>query len=90
MRSRMSPAFREQLRNLPGPIAAAAEKAFHIWRRDRNHPSIEFKLVKKKQRVWSARISLHWRALAAERSEGFLWFWIGSHAEYDRVLKTFK
>jgi hypothetical protein len=30
---------------------------------------------------------LHYRALAAEVTDGLVWFWIGSHADYDRLVK---
>lgn len=37
--------------------------------------------------MWSVRIGKGWRALASEEADGFVWFWIGSHAEYDSLLK---
>jgi hypothetical protein len=36
--------------------------------------------------VWSARVGSRHRALAIEVDDGLVWFWIGSHAEYDRLL----
>jgi hypothetical protein len=32
------------------------------------------------------RIGRSYRALATEVDEGLLWFWIGSHADYDRIV----
>jgi hypothetical protein len=60
----------------------AADKAFDLLKRDPRHPSLHFK---KLHEVWSARVGLHYRALAVEVSDGFLWVWIGTHAEYDRI-----
>jgi hypothetical protein len=37
---------------------------------------------------WSARVGLHHRALAVPSAHHAIWFWIGTHAEYDRILKT--
>ena len=33
-----------------------------------------------------ARLPDNIRALAVEVDEGLLWFWIGSHADYDAML----
>ena len=38
------------------------------------------------QRVYSVRIGRGWRALGYMTDNSMVWFWIGSHAEYDRLL----
>jgi hypothetical protein len=50
------------------------------------HPSLHFKKVGRTKSVWSVRVGDHYRALAREKPEGIVWFWIGSHAEYDQLL----
>ena len=47
-----------------------------------------FASFRKVGEVWSVRVVLHYRALANERKEGLVWFWIGPHAEYDRLLAS--
>jgi hypothetical protein len=47
------------------------------------HLSLQFKKVGK---VWSARVGSHYRAVATPIESGFLWVWIGTHAEYDKLL----
>ena len=47
------------------------------------HPSLHFKRI---GRFWSVRIGLHYRALAVQDGEDIVWFWIGHHAEYDRLI----
>jgi hypothetical protein len=42
--------------------------------------------LKKAGRFWSVRVGLHHRAVAVDAPNGLLWFWIGSHAEYDRLI----
>jgi hypothetical protein len=42
--------------------------------------------LKKAGRFWSVRVGLHHRAVAVDAPDGLLWFWIGSHAEYDRLI----
>jgi len=51
---------------------------------DPRHPSLQFKKVGK---FWSVRIGLRYRALAVETNDAYLWFWIGSHGEYDRLIR---
>ncbi len=60
-----------------------ADKAFGFLQADPRHPSLHFKKVDK---FWSARVGLHHRAVAVEASDGVLWFWIGPHSEYDRMV----
>ena len=70
---------------LPANIQELADKNFALLRADPNHRSLHFKKV---GRFRSARVGLQHRALAVEVDNGLLWFWIGSHAEYERMIKT--
>ncbi len=58
------------------------DKGYELLKRDPRHPSLHFKKLGK---FWSARVGMHHRALAVEVEDGFLWVWIGTHAEYDRL-----
>jgi hypothetical protein len=53
-------------------------------KRDPKYPSLHFKKV---GRYWSARVGAHYRAVGVESSDGIVWFWIGSHAEYDKLIR---
>jgi hypothetical protein len=64
-------------------IRELADKNFKMLKDYPSHPSLQFK---KAGKVWSARIGLHYRAVATQIEGGFLWFWIGTHAEYDKLL----
>jgi hypothetical protein len=68
---------------LPEHVRAAADRAFNTLKSDPRHPSLHFKKV---GRFWSARIGLHHRALAVEAPDALVWFWVGTHAEYDRIV----
>lgn len=70
---------------LPANIQELADKNFALLRADPNHPSLHFKKV---GRFRSARVGLQHRALAVEVRDGLLWFWIGDHSEYDRLIKA--
>ncbi len=68
---------------LPMAIRSLADKNFQLLRDNPAHPSLQFK---KAGKVWSARVGSHYRAVATPIEGGFLWVWIGSHAEYDKLL----
>jgi hypothetical protein len=68
---------------LPAHIRALADKNYSLLKRDPNHPSLHFRQV---GRYWSVRVGAHYRALGVNVKDGVLWFWIGSHAEYDRLI----
>jgi hypothetical protein len=68
---------------LPEATQKLADQNFQLLKRDPRHPSLQFKKV---GRYWSVRVGLRFRALATEIDDGYLWFWIGSHADYDRLI----
>jgi hypothetical protein len=79
-----TPDFWFRYRQLPQEIRDLAQKNFTLLRNDPAHPSLR---VKRIGGIWSARVGLHYRALARERAEGLVWFWIGHHSQYDLLLK---
>ena len=72
---------------LPESVKAQARKAYRLWRENPSHPSLHFKRVHSQEPIYSVRVSLGWRALALREGNAMFWFWIGSHAEYARLLK---
>jgi hypothetical protein len=84
MRHFASPAFWDAYSKLPEPVRELADKNYALLKSDPNHPSLHFKRI---GRFWSVHIGLRYRALATEIDEGLLWFWIGSPAEYDRLIR---
>jgi hypothetical protein len=80
---RASPHFWKHYRDLPPEIQRLADDNFKLLKSDPRHPSLHFKRV---GRFRSARVGLHYRAIAVEDGQDLLWFWIGHHAEYDRLL----
>jgi hypothetical protein len=64
-------------------IRNLADKNFELLQADIGHPSLQFKKCGK---VWSARVGSNYRAVATPIEGGFLWVWIGTHAEYDKLL----
>ena len=62
-----------------------ADKNFKLLKHDPSHPSLQFKLLGG-GKLYSTRVGLHYRALGLPRESGVHWFWIGTHAEYDRLV----
>jgi len=84
MRSLTTPEFWKAYAALPPDARDAARKTFRIWQQNPRHGSLKFQ---KRGRFWRVCIGPGYRALALRVPEGFLWFWIGAHDEYERILR---
>jgi hypothetical protein len=69
--------------SLPSPIRELADKSFTLLRENPQHPSLHFKKV---GQVWSARVGDAHRALAVPDGQDYIWVWIGTHDEYERLI----
>lgn len=87
MKSKTNHLFRQKYLQLPIEARRQARRAYQLWRRNPYHPSLQFKRVAQHDPIYSVRIGLHWRALAFVENDMATWWWIGSHAEYDTILK---
>jgi len=67
-------------------VQLLARKNYRLWRGNPRHPSLQFKLVGARNSVYSIRVGIGWRALGLEADGVIVWFWIGSHAEYERLV----
>jgi hypothetical protein len=79
-----APSFWETYERLPVNIRKLADQSYGILKSNPRHPSLHLKKIGKYR---SVRVSLHYRALAVEIPDGLLWFWIGTHDEYQRMIK---
>ena len=86
MNSRTTRRFRDLLSALPSRAQRQARAAYKLFQRDPAHPSLRFKLVHSTPPIYSARVGIGYRALGTLNGDKVAWFWIGSHAEYDRIL----
>ena len=84
MNHHASPAFWARYEALPGHVRATADKSFALLKQNPKHPSLHFKQV---GRYWSVRVGRYYRAVAVPVEDGMLWFWIGTHAEYERLIR---
>ncbi len=68
---------------LPSEVRALADKNYALLKSDSRHPSLHFKRIGK---LWSVRVGEHYRALGIDVEGGVCWLWIGTHAEYDKLV----
>lgn len=80
--------FRSLFAALPPAEQRAARKAYALWRADPAHPSLQFKKIHSTQPVYSIRVSLGWRAVGVRDGDSMIWFFVGPHAEYDRLIEN--
>ena len=80
-----SPAFWKGYEALPADAREIADKSFALLKSNPQHPSLHLKRV---GHYWSARAGKRYRALAVEVEDGLLWFWIGTHDEYERPVNV--
>ena len=69
---------------LPETVQRTADQCYELLKIDPSHPSLHFKKVGK---YWSVRVGQSYRALGVEVEKGILWFWIGTHAQYDKLIE---
>jgi len=74
---------------LPQPVQQQARAAYRQFQSDPSHPSLRFKKVHSTLPIYSARVSKNYRAVVQVEGNAVVWFWIGSHSEYDQLLRKF-
>lgn len=87
MRSHVTAEFRRLFRSLPDEVQQRARQSYLLWKENPGHPGVLFKRVHPHLPVYSVRIGIGWRAVGAREGETMIWFWIGSHADYDALLR---
>ena len=78
--------FRKAFRQLPEQIKRQAKEAYKLFRENTQHPSLRFKHVHPTIPIYSVRVSIHYRALGVRGEDVIIWFWIGSHADYKKLI----
>jgi len=85
VKHRASKKFWRFYAELPESIRKLADENYTLLKSDPRHPSL---CLKKVGPFWSVRVGIHYRAAAVQEGEDLVWFWIGHHSEYDRLLRT--
>ena len=87
MTSRTTARFRKLFKELPPRIQRQARRAFRVFQQNPRHPSLRFKSIHPSQPIYSVRIGIGYRAVGLREREDMIWYWIGSHADYDREIE---
>ena len=80
--------FRSCFAELPPDVQRQAREAYKRFIENPATPGLRLKAVHPTQPIYSVRVTLDYRALGVRESDTMIWFWIGSHAEYDRRLSS--
>ena len=87
MKSVATRRFWELFHALPVDVQKLAVKNYGLWRQNRNHPSLHFRLLQGSKNRFTVRVGDHYRALGQLDSTTIKWVWIGSHSEYDQLVR---
>jgi hypothetical protein len=87
LKSHLTDDFIHCFRRAPKRIQRTAKKNYRLWKKDCSHPSLQFKYVGKRLPVYAVRVGIGWRALGLKEGDAIVWFWMGSHAEYDHLIR---
>jgi hypothetical protein len=91
VKSHRTKQFLDRYRLLPKEVKRQAKAAYRQFQRDPYHPSLHFKRVSSRQPLYSVRIGMDYRALGLrDENDEMTWGWIGSHAEYDKLLSRMR
>jgi len=78
--------FWKAYKKLPKEIRQIAKKQYELFKNDPYHASLHFKRVHSNQPIYSARVTKDYRAIGVVKESTIIWFWIGSHSDYDKLL----
>ncbi len=73
---------------LPASVREQAREAYKHFSENPQHPGLQFKRVHPVKPVFSVRISSDYRALGIVKDNMIVWFWIGTHANYEKLIAT--
>jgi len=88
MISHITVKWKKLYKKLPVDIRKIAKKQYKIFKINPYHASLHFKRVHSNQPIFSVRITYNFRVLGILTDNVIIWFWIGSHNEYDKMIKN--
>jgi hypothetical protein len=88
MKSRTTERFRKLFRALPDETQKQGREAYRLFKQNPHHPSLRFKHIVGS--VYSVRITLDYRAVCTRDGEEVVWFWVGSHSDYNRLVSQLR
>ncbi len=86
MNSRTTRGFRELMSALQKHVRKQAREAYRHFLKNPSHPGLHFQQVYADPPIYSARIGISYRAVGVIDGDSVVWYWVGSHANYDKLL----
>jgi hypothetical protein len=83
LRSRTTRRFRRAFSRLPEPVKERAREAYRRFVENPDHPGLR---IHSAEPIYSVRVTVDYRALGLREDNTMIWFWIGSHADYDELI----
>lgn len=80
--------FRKAFARLPTQVKHQAKEAYKQFQQDPFHPSLRFKRIHSTQPIYSVRVNIDCRAVGIQNENEIIWFWIGSHEDYGKLLRN--
>ncbi len=90
MNSHTTDKFRKAIAELPGEVQKQARQAYRLFIENPYHPGLRFKSIHPTRPIYSVRIGLNYSAVGIREGDDILWYWVGSHTEYDKLIQQFK
>jgi mRNA-degrading endonuclease RelE of RelBE toxin-antitoxin system len=78
--------FRKAFKGLPKSVQRQARDAYKLFSKHPHHPSLRFKQIHPQKPIYSVRVGLGYRAVGVRDGDEIVWYWIGSHANYDKLI----
>lgn len=78
--------FVRRFLELPPSVKRQARAAYRHFAQDPDYPGLQFKRLRTRRPAYSVRINDNYRAVGLREGDTIHWFWIGTHADYDRLL----
>ena len=86
MNSHANEKFWKAFENLPAQIQRKAREAYRLWQENPYHRSLQFKQIHPRKPIYSVRIGIGWRTVGVKENDTMVWFWLGSHEEYNKLI----
>jgi hypothetical protein len=88
MKSKRTRTFKKLFDKLPEQIKDNARKQYDLFQNNPSHPSLRTKLIgstrNQKFKVFEVTVGMGYRATYFTDADVYLWFWIGTHASFDK------
>jgi len=90
MNSKTTERFWKCYAELPLSVRKSTKEIYKQFLKDPYYPSLHFKQIHSTRPIFSVRITKNYRAIGVVQENDIIWFWIGSHAEYNRLIKQLR